>query len=103
MDIENLTKDEFRDLWRDDSLEEIEDKIDDGWRHGSNHSTVFEVLQYPDDDGDPVYTGVYYLASYQIRGDKEYHGIYDKSFDLSRVYRHTRVVEQVYFSTRETE
>lgn len=87
-----MTKELFRDLWRDDCMEEIEDHIDDSWRHGNYHDTVFERLNYVEETKDWVQTGEFYQAQYTVTGDGEEHGIRNGDFELFRVYPHETVV-----------
>ena len=81
-----LKKDQFKELWEEDLLEEVQDNIDDSWRHGNNHNTVFKYVK---DTGEVEY----YLASYQVSGDGEFHGIRDDEFYITLVEPHKKVVE----------
>ncbi len=67
-----MDKKEFAELWYDDWFEEIEDDIDDSWRHGNNHATVFYH------EG----TKKYYRAYYRVSGDGEYHGLRPSEMDF---------------------
>lgn len=86
-----FTKEDFRDAWKEDLMQLVDKKIDDGWRHGNNHKTVFERFTLDEND-DEVSTGEYYLAFYRVSGDGEYHGIRELDFDFYRVYPHEEVV-----------
>jgi hypothetical protein len=81
-DYENLSEETFRDLWMDEWFDTVEDNIDDSWRHGNNHTTIFRLI---DRDNGNKPTDIYYQAFYQVDGTGEYHGIRDASFEIRRV------------------
>lgn len=60
-----MNRKEFRDLWMDDRLEEVDSHADPSWRHGCYMTDVFLHTE----------TGKYYRASYQRSIDGEYNGI----------------------------
>lgn len=78
----------FKELWLNDELNEVDEEIDDSWRHGNNMSTVYE------------YKGQYWCANYQVSGDGEYHGIREDDFDLVRVFPETKVVTITNYTTK---
>ena len=82
-----ITHETFKDLWWNDQLIEVQDDMDDGWRHGTNHRTVYEVA---DEDGNGI--GVFYRVTYRVSGDKETHGIRDGSFNLDRVWPEIKTI-----------
>lgn len=77
----------FKELWWNDELELIEDDIDDGWRHGNNHSTIFK------------HGNDYWNCNYRVSGDGEYHGIRENEFDLTKVYPIKAVTRKTYWTT----
>lgn len=83
-----LTKEQFKKLYEDDLLDELDDDIDDSWRHGNNHHTVFEVL----DEDTELGTGEFYSAYYRVSGDGEYNGIHENSFEIEQVEPYTETV-----------
>lgn len=87
------TKEEFREAWFNDLLEEIDDDIDDSWRHGNNHKTVFELY----DSKTENTTGTFWKAIYRVSGDGEYHGIRENDFEFARVYPHEVIVRKTVY------
>lgn len=83
-----LTKEQFQEFWQNDRLEEVDESIDDSWRHGNHYWTVFEVCS--DDGWEGI--GEFYEATYSVTGDGEQHGIRDGDFEFSRVYPVDKVV-----------
>lgn len=88
-----MTNEEFKELWRNDQLQVVHEDIDDGWRHGTNHITVFEQYSV---EGKPL--GIFWEAGYQVSGDKEYHGIRENDFEFGEVFKHTRTVVETYYT-----
>ncbi len=90
------TSDEFKEAWRNDLLEEVNEEIDDSWRHGNYYMTVFELFTLipgTDIDDDKFKTtGEFYQANYAVTGDGEGHGIRDGDFTFYRVYPVDKVV-----------
>jgi len=86
-DIITLTNKEFKRLWEEELLEEIDDKIDDSWRHGNNHTTVFQILS---ENNIPL--NLFYKCEYKISGDGEYHGIREDEFKIKRVVPYTETI-----------
>ena len=72
---------QFRDMWRNEELEEVYETMDDSWRHGVNKTTVFK-----DDDGR------FWQADYRVSGDGEYHGIRDNEFEYEEVFPVTKTI-----------
>ena len=87
-----LTNAEFKALWENDLLEEVEDDIDDSWRHGNNHVTVFKSYRYDEETDEVIETGEYYEAHYRVSGDGEYHGIRENDFEMYQVWPVEKVV-----------
>lgn len=75
-----MTEEEFKELWWNDELEEVDETIDDSWRHGNHYWTVFK------------YGDEYWEAAYSVSGDGEEHGIRDDNFSIRRVYPVTKTV-----------
>lgn len=86
-----MNKTLFKELWMDEGIQEVDDKIDDSWRHGNYHTTVF-AYETPDEVQ-------YWQAAYKVSGDGEYHGIRDNDFDIVRVYPKQVIIEKTVYKT----
>lgn len=88
-----MTNEEFKELWENDELDEVNEELDDSWRHGNNVTTTFKA---PD--------GTFWDCYYQVSGDGEYNGIRDDEFEIAQVWpREVTITKIIYESVNPNE
>jgi hypothetical protein len=93
-----MNKEQFQDAWHDDLLEVVEEKVDNGWRHGTNNDVVFELFNYDEETDDFSTTGTYWKAYFRVSGDGEYHGIREGDFEFYQVWPKEVIIKKTVYS-----